>query len=113
MNGRPDTDSPYIFVRHKAPYDRLGDSGGQQIIGRYLEKAGIFHEAGDGKTFHALRRTMGTRLVRAGVPILSVSEMLGHLDPDSAKSYIALDNHGLRICCMDISAFRTRKEGLI
>jgi site-specific recombinase XerD len=111
LNGRPETDSPHIFVSHIVPYDRL-QCGGANIIRRYLDNAGISHEAWDGKTFHALRRTMGTRLVRAGVPVRTVGEMLGQLNLNSARRYVALDNHGLRKCCMDITAFKTGKEGL-
>jgi len=113
LNGRPETDSPYIFVRHRRPYDRLSDTAGRDIMVRSLCKAGISHEAWDGKSFHALRRTFGTRLVRAGVPIRSVGEMLGHANPNSAKRYVALDTEGLRICCLDISMFRTKKVGLL
>jgi site-specific recombinase XerD len=112
LNGRPKTDSPYIFVRHKRPYDRLS-SVGRDIMTRCLRKAGIHHEAWDGKSFHAFRRTFGTRLVRAGVPIKLVSELLGHTDPNSARNYVALDIEGLRVCCLEISMFRTKKVGLI
>ena len=113
MNGRPDTDSPHVFVRHRMPYGKLGVTTGNNVIRRYLEKAGVFHKAWDGKTFHAFRRTLGTRLVRAGIPIRSVAEMLGQLNVNSAKRYISLDNQGLRVCWLDISAFRTGKEGLV
>lgn len=113
LNGRPETDSPYIFVRHVRPFDRLSGTTGRSIMDRYLGKAGISHEAWDGKSFHALRRTFGTRLVRAGVPIRSVSEMLGQINPDSAKHYVPLDIEGLSICCLDISSIITRKVGLM
>jgi len=113
LNGRPETDSPYIFVRHRRPHDRLSDTTGKDIMVRSLSEAGISHEAWDGKSFHALRRTFGTRLVRAGVPIRSVGEMLGHANPNSAKRYVALDIEGLRVCCLDISMFRTKKVGLV
>lgn len=113
LNGRPETDSPYIFVRHRRPHDRLSDYTGKDIMVRSFCEAGIPHEAWDGKSFHALRRTFGTRLVRAGVPIRSVGEMLGHANPNSAKRYVALDIEGLRVCCLDISMFRTKKVGLI
>ena len=112
LNGRPKTDCPYLFVSHIGPINRLGRSVGTSLMRRYCEKAGISHEAGDGKTFHAFRRTLGTRLVRAGVPINSVADMLGQLKIDSAKPYIALDNEGLRVCCMDISMLATGKDGL-
>jgi len=113
LNDRPETDSPHIFVRHRRPHDRLSDFAGNDIMVRSLCKAGISHEAWDGKSFHALRRTFGTRLVRAGVPIRSVGEMLGHGNPNSAIRYIALDKEGLRLCCLDISMFRTKKVGLV
>lgn len=113
LDGRPETDSPYIFLRHRRPHDRLSDFAGNDIMVRSLCKAGISHEAWDGKSFHALRRTFGTRLVRAGVPIRSVGEMLGHANPNSAKRYVALDKEGLRVCCLDISMFRTKKVGLV
>lgn len=113
LNGRPETDSPYIFTRHRRPYDRLSDFAGSDIMTRTFCKAGITHEAWDGKSFHAIRRTFGTRLVRAGIPIQSVSEMLGHTNSNSAKRYIALDIEGLRVCCLDISMFKTKKVGLL
>jgi len=113
LNGRPETNSLHIFVRHRRPHDRLSDFAGCDIMVRSLYKAGISHEAWDGKSFHALRRTFGTRLVRAGVPIRSVGEMLGHANPNSAIRYVALDKEGLRLCCLDISMFRTKRVGLV
>ena len=113
LNGRPETDSPYIFIRHRRPHDRLSDFAGKDLMVRTLNEAGVSHEAWDGKSFHAFRRTYGTRLVRAGIPVRTVGEMLGHTDPNSAKNYVALDIDGLRICCLDISMLKTKKVGLL
>jgi len=113
LNSRPETDSPYIFIRHLRPYEKLSCFACRDILSRCFPKADINHEAWDGKSFHAFRRTFGTRLVRAGIPITSVGDMLGHTDPNSAKRYVALDLDGLRICCLDISAFKTKKAGLL
>jgi len=113
LNGRPETDSQYIFVRHKRPFNRLSDFAGKDIMSRLLCEADISHEAWDGKSFHAFRRTFGTRLVRAGVPIRFVGEMLGQVNPNSAKRYVALDIEGLRVCCLDLSMFKTEKAGLL
>jgi len=111
LNGRPETDSPYIFVRHNRPYCRISDSAGRDVMARCLSVAGIYHEAWDGKSFHALRRTFGTRLIRGGTPISFVSEMLGHKNPNSAVHYISLDTDGLRECCLDISMFTAKNGG--
>jgi len=114
LNARPQSDSPYIFLRISKPHEKLqSPQAGRNIITSYLEKAGIPHEAWDGKRFHALRRTTGTRLVQAGIPIESVSEMLGQKRVESAKRYISLNDNELRVCCLDISEYATMKEGLI
>jgi site-specific recombinase XerD len=113
LNARPNSGGQYVFLRHCRPHDRLGNGYvGVAIIKRYQEKAGIGHEAWDGKTFHAFRRTRGTRLVEAHVPLAEIAQILGHSQIDSTKRYIALHDDMLRICCMDIADFATAKEGM-
>jgi integrase len=113
LNARPQTDSLYVFLRYRRPYNWLGDgAGGAAMMKRYMENAGIRHEAGDGKTFHAFRRTVGTRLIRAEVPLPDTAQILGHKNIESTKQYIALNDDMLRVCCMDISDYSTKKEGL-
>ena len=66
----------------------------------------------DGRSFHALRRTAGTRMVVSGVPVSTVAQILGHTDMESTKRYISLDTERLRECCLDLGMMHTRKEGL-
>ena len=114
LNARPQSDSPYVFLRHRKPHNWLGDGpAGAQIMKRYQESAGISHKAGDGKTFHAFRRTVGTRLIKAEVPLSYAAQILGHRRIESTKQYIALNDDMLRVCCMDISDYATKKEGLL
>ncbi len=113
LNGRPKTDNSFVFIRMRKPYNHLKRHAiGANIMKRYLECAGVSHSAGDGKTFHAFRRTAGTRLVEAAIPLPIVSQILGHRSLDSAKRYIALHDEGLRVCCMDLRKYATTKEGL-
>ena len=113
LHARPKSDSPHVFLRTVKPHTKLGNMGnGKNIIGRYLAKAGIQHEAWDGKTFHAFRRTHGTRLVEAEVPLPDVADLLGHKVLDSTKRYISQNDDKLRACCLGISECATRKEGL-
>ena len=113
LHARPKTDSSHIFLRSVKPHTKLGNvGGGRNIISRYLDKAEIQHKAWDGKTFHAYRRTHGTWLTEAEVSIEYISELLGHVDIDSAKRYISQNTEKLRICCLDISEYATRKDGL-
>jgi integrase len=112
VNARPKADSPYVFLRHRKPHIHLDRSVGPQIMKRYQEGANLVHEAGDGKTFHAFRRTVGARLVRAEVSLPSIAQQLGHKSIESTKRYLSLNDDMLRVCCMDISDFATTKEGL-
>jgi integrase len=114
LNARPQADSPYVFLRHRKPHHWLGDGPtGALIMKRYQDGTGLSHEAGDGKTFHAFRRTIGLRLIKAGVPLSSVAQQLGHKSIESTKRYIPLNDDMLRVCCMDISDYATTKEGLV
>jgi len=113
LNARPKSDSPHIFLRTVKPHIKLGSSGnGDNILSRCLAKAGIHHKAWDGKTFHAFRRTQGTRLIEAEVPLSDVADLLGHKILDSTKRYISQNEDKMRACCLDISEYSTRKEGL-
>lgn len=114
LNARPKIDSPYIFLRLRRPYDRLGSrTPAANIMERYQSESGFIHRAGDGKSFHAFRRTMGTRLIKADVPLPTVSQILGHNSLDSTKRYLSLHDEKLLSCCMDPGMFPCRKEGLV
>jgi integrase len=113
LNARPESDSPYVFLRHKKPHNWLGDGPtGALIMKRYQSEARLSHTAGDGKTFHAFRRTVGLRLIKAETPLQAVAQQLGHKRIESTKRYLPLNDDMLRVCCMDISNYATKKEGL-
>ena len=40
-------------------------------------------------TFHELRDTFASHLVKAGVPLLTVSQLLGHKDSRTTEKYYA------------------------
>ena len=114
LEARPQAESPYVFLRHRKPHTWLGDGpAGAQIMKRYQANMGIAHEPGDGKTFHAFRRTVGTNLIKAEVPLSSAAQILGHKRIESTKRYISLNDDMLRVCCMDISDYATKKERLL
>ena len=112
LNARPASDEPEVFLRAYAPYVRLTGPTGALIMNRYLRAAGIRHKAGDGKTFHALRRTMGTRLIETGTDLPMAAQILGHSRIDSSKRYIALDTDSLRECCLPLTGLECRSEAL-
>lgn len=114
LHARPHTDNPFVFLRTRSPYTKLKThTNGANIIRRYQKLAGFEHTAWDGKTFHGLRRTAGTNMIRSDVPLTTVSQMLGHTSLDSTRRYLSLHDEMLAECCMDMGGLLTTKEGLI
>lgn len=113
LNARPQSNEPYVFLRVRRPYTRLlASANGANILKRYQKAADISRTAGDGKSFHAFRRTTGTNMIRSGVDLTTVSQMLGHNSLDSARRYISLHDEMLAECCMKMDGLQTQKEGL-
>jgi integrase/recombinase XerD len=111
-HGRPDCDAPEVFVRLQPPLVKLGNSTGSALMRRRLARAGIDHVAHDGKSFHALRRTAGTRLIESGAGLPLAAQILGHARIDSSRRYFALASEQFRQCCLPLENFACIKEGL-
>lgn len=101
LKGRPKSDSDYVFLRAYAPYVKLTDGVAiGEMFDYYQKKAGITRIPWDGKGFHALRRTIGKDMTVSGVPVTTVSQVLGHSNMNSAKQYISLDSTNLKECAL-------------
>ncbi|WP_239313519.1 tyrosine-type recombinase/integrase, partial [Frankia sp. Cj3] len=112
LHGRPDCEAPEVFVRLRAPYVRLGTSTGSTLMRRRLSRAGIEHVAHDGKSFHALRRTAGTRLIESGAGLPLAAQILGHARINSSRRYVALASEQLRQCALPLTGFACTTQGL-
>ena len=88
-----------IFLTPRAcPWGRSSNNP-MRILNRVLIKAGIAKYAPDGTKLdiHALRHTFGTRLSRAGAPLVHTQRLMGHSDPKlTAMVYTHLDVEDLR-----------------
>lgn len=115
LHSRYKTDNPHIFLRiRRSPSGSpIEPTSFNACLREYMEAAGIERTGWDGKSFHALRRTAGAKMVTAGVPVSTVAQVLGHNSIESSKRYISLDTERLRECCLDLGAIHTRKEGLV
>lgn len=90
--GRPACDAEELFVSHRTPRRRLAVSACRRAVSGIL---------GEGEaTFHELRRTFATGMLRAGSSRMEVSEALGHTSERSATPYLSLDQERLRRCAM-------------
>lgn len=105
LNERPYSNSKNIFLRTCAPFVPFRDGVSiASIFRRYLEKAGIQHQFNDGKTFHGIRRLLGTAMVSEGTPVTTVSQVLGHQAIRSTRQYISMDLVGLQKCALPLSS---------
>lgn len=110
LDARPNSDSEYVFLTTLAPYRKLSDVRSiGNILEKYRKRAGIPHHPGDGKSFHALRRSMGTWMLESGVPLTTISQVLGHKEPDSAKQYLSMDLKGLSSCALDFEGIPVKR----
>lgn len=106
LNGRPQSDNDYIFLRHMPPFIPL-KRGGQfgSMYTSYMKKAGVKGEGG----FYSLRRALGRNMVVSGTPVTTVAQILGHTDISNTKQYIALDTKHLKICALDFNGIAPRR----
>lgn len=99
--GRPKVDSPYIFVRHIAPFLPFSeDDHLNQLIKAYMVKAHI-PVSGKRRGMHSLRHTMASVLLEKDTPLPVISDIIGHLDTNSTAVYLKVDMARLAECPLD------------
>ncbi len=98
LHGRPPHDSPYVFLRHRAPQTPLTSAGAIcSIIIRRLKQVGI--EAPSNGA-HMLRHSLATRMINVGVPIGEIADILGHASIDTTAIYTKVDITSLAAVAM-------------
>lgn len=101
-NGRPESGSPFVFIRLKAPYEAFGkDANLHNILTKYRIKAGITVPRGKRHGLHSLRHTLASNLLESGATLTMISEVLGHVNSKSAGIYLHTGIEGLRQCALD------------
>jgi site-specific recombinase XerD len=110
-NGRPNTESPFIFTRLVAPYEAFGENANlHNIISKYTRLAGIKIPRGARHGMHSLRHTLASTLLEQGTPLPVISAILGHLNSKSTNIYLQRGISGLKQCALDPEeVFRNEK----
>jgi site-specific recombinase XerD len=99
--GRPKIDSPYLFVKHMAPFGPFSEGDHlNQLIKRYMELAHI-PTLKKRRGMHSLRHTMASMLLENDTPLSTISDILGHADTDSTAVYLKVDIKKLKECSLD------------
>jgi integrase len=95
--GRPKTACQNIFIRHCAPYN---DIPCISYLGKYFSRAGI-DVSGRKHGLHSLRHTLASRLLEENVDLLTIADILGHLDIHTTNDYLHIDIENLKKCALD------------
>ena len=98
-NGRPPSDSEYVFLQARAPYMHLSRQHIYKIISTAIVGAGINVE-GKHRGGHSLRASSATLKINSGMRYEQVQKSLGHSGRESIKHYAALDVNCLRKCAL-------------
>ena len=80
-----------LFVSAKAPHERLTVAGVEKILKRLGTLAGVkkVHP-------HRFRRTMATNVLRKGMPLEEVKELLGHTKLDTTMIYCSVSRENVK-----------------
>jgi integrase/recombinase XerD len=98
--GRPKIDSPYVFVKHMAPFGPFAeDDHLSQIIKTYMNLAHL-PTLKKKRGMHSLRHTLASMLLEQDTPLSIISDILGQLDTDSAAVYLKVDMKKLKECSL-------------
>ena len=81
LKERPDSEQSYVFLNERK--ERLSVNGLEWLLHRYGEQAGL------DLTPHQLRHTFARQLTEAGLPLTSLSKLMGHAQISTTQIYTA------------------------
>jgi integrase len=102
--GRPETDCPKVFVKHRHPFDAFGGASSvASRLSRHAARAGISFPPGQVCGMHSLRGALAVAMIGNGTSIPVVSAVLGHASSDTTQAYyLRFDVERLRCCALDV-----------
>jgi site-specific recombinase XerD len=102
-NGRPNTTSKNIFVRHIVPFDPFGPNDNlYNIVSKYFTMAHVKQIPGKKRGMHAFRHSLASNMIAEGVSLPVVSETLGHAETNSTMRYVKVAVDQLRSCALEV-----------
>jgi site-specific recombinase XerD len=78
------TNALFISMDNRTRGRRIGTRGVRSIVNKYLKQLGLKQP---GRSCHALRHSLATWLVEAGVPTLAIADLLGHSTIETTAIY--------------------------
>jgi integrase len=101
-NGRPKTHHREVFLRANAPFEPFANHTNlHHLITTYRRRAGIGLPAKNRRGLHSLRHTVASRLLEQGIPLETISSVMGHLSVETTRLYLKIDIEALRRVAID------------
>ena len=92
--GRPESTCRRVFLRSRAPFDGLKtQSDICQVVHRAIDRAGIEVKVTGS---HQLRHALAVDMLRQGLSLTEIGQMLRHRSPEATRRYAKVDLDGLR-----------------
>ena len=112
LSERPKADTPVIFLRRVAPFQPLSDhSACYALVRRAFHHAGI-RLGRERKGIHIMRHSVASRMLSNGVPVTTISLVLGHSNTSSTDVYLSTDEARMRVCALGIAGIPMNCGGL-
>jgi len=109
LHGRPESSSSFIFLTATRPFRPVGAAALSSAVSKYIKLSRLGNNSSFRKGFHSFRRSIGTWLLEAELPLAMISEILGHGHINSAKPYLSTDHERLRECAIGLEGIEIRK----
>jgi site-specific recombinase XerD len=101
-HGRPASKHRHVFLRANAPFEPFGrDNNLYYIITRYRRRAAITLPVKNRKGMHSLRHTVASQLLEAGIPLETISGIMGHLSVETTRIYTKINVGALQSAAID------------
>ena len=100
LTGRPECSYNEIFLTVKGPVRPMDKRHGAftSLCDKYFNAANVPKISGRG--FHSLRRSFATELSEAGVPIETISQLLGHKRTEEDRPYLSYNREQIAFCAI-------------
>lgn len=100
LSERPNAADEHVFLRSVVPHTKFSDHAAiYQVIRRVFQSAGMDRTKVGTRL---LRHNAASKLLRAGIPLPTISALLGHADPNSTNVYLGTDFEQMRACVLPL-----------
>ena len=103
LNVRPECNSNAVFISARHPYRPLEAASLHTLVRSRMQKTSFADTTKPWLGMHSFRRSLGKRMLEAGISVDELSQILGHTDIDSSKPYLGTNEIGLIECAISLS----------